>query len=93
MKAETTKKARKARVSVKAVTTPELYSYLKRHRLCRKYLRNLREQYPEAVRYIVQSRSEQYEHIVASFTWIHTPEGSEFWRVHSNKFDKCDIKA
>ena len=93
MKTETTKKAGRVRTTTKAVTTPELYRYLKRHGLCRKYLRNLKEQYPETVKHIVQSRSEQYQYIVTSFPWSRTPEGRDFWRKHSNKCDKGNIEA
>ena len=74
-------------MTTKALTTPELYSYLKRQGLCRKYLKNLLRQYPETVIHIVQSSSEPYQYIVASFTWKDTPEGKDFWRVHSNKYD------
>lgn len=85
MKTETTKKAGKARITTKAVTTPELYSYLKRHRLCRKYLRNLREQYPEGVEWIIKGNTNVRRHIISSFDWGITSEGLQFWSKHDKK--------
>ena len=85
MKTETTKKAGRARITTKEVTTPELYSYLKRHRLCKKYLRNLREQYPETVEGILNCKYNVRRSITASFTWYDTPQGHDFWRKHDKK--------
>ena len=85
MKAESTKKAGIVRVTAKEVTTPELYSYLKRHRLCKKYLRNLREQYPDSLRLRAEGILQPLSNINQSFTWYETPQGHDFWRKHDKK--------
>ena len=82
MKTKTTKKAR---ISAKAVTTPELYSYLKRHRLCRKYLRNLKEQHPDRIKNIIAGDWSLLESIETSFLWRKTPEGRDFWECQNDK--------
>lgn len=81
MKTKTTKKAR---ISAKAVTTPELYSYLRRHRLCRKYLRNLKEQHPARIKDIIAGES-PLKNIETSFFWRKTPEGWDFWNCQNDK--------
>ena len=85
MKTETTKQAGRVRVTTKAVTTPEFYRYLKRHRLCRKYLKNLKEQYPERLRLRVDGILQPLSNIKQSFTWYETPQGHDFWRKHDKK--------
>ena len=85
MKTETTKKAGRVRVTAKAVTTPELYSYLKRHRLCKKYLRNLLAEEPTTAEDLKNGYLGHYGTIGSSFIYANTPEGHEFWRLHSDK--------
>ena len=82
MKTKTTKKAR---ISAKAVTTPELYSYLKRHRLCIKYFRNLKEQHPDWIKNIITGEWSPLERITTSFTWRMIPEGWDFWEYQDDK--------
>lgn len=82
MKTETTKKAR---ISAKAVTTPELYSYLKRHKLCRKYIQSINAQHPERLRLRAEGILQPLSNIKQSFTWYKTPQGHDFWIKHDIK--------
>lgn len=82
MKTETTKKAR---ISAKAVTSPELYNYLKRHKLYRKYIQNIGAQYPESLRLRAEGILQPLNNIKQSFTWYETPQGHYFWRKHDIK--------
>ena len=82
MKTEATKKAGKVRITAKAVTSPELYRYLKRHRLCIKYIQNINTQHPESLRLRAEGILQPLSNIKQSFTWYETPQGHDFWKKH-----------